>query len=171
MADETVLIIEDDSSMLRGLKDSFELKGYRTATAADGEEGLDKALEIEADLLILDIMLPGINGFEICRQVRAAGLDMPIIMLTAKGMEEDIVRGLDLGADDYMTKPFSIRELMARAKAFLRRRSAAEPEVYRFGDCELNIASHKLWRSGAEVPLTPKEFGLLHLSPVGSAGC
>lgn len=161
MAGETVLIIEDDSTLLRGLKDSFEFKGYRTRTAADGQEGLDAALELKPDLIILDIMLPKMNGFEICQRIRQTELDMPIIMLTAKGQEEDIVRGLNLGADDYVTKPFSIKELLARSHAFMRRHKTAEPEVYRFGECELNIASHKLFRNGAEVQLTPKEFSLL----------
>ncbi len=161
MTGETVLIIEDDTTMLRGLKDNFEFKGYDVRTAVDGEAGLNTALETRPDLIILDIMLPKINGFEVCVQIREAELDMPIIMLTAKGQESDIVRGLNLGADDYVTKPFSIKALLARANAFMRRRREAKPEIHRFGDCELNIASHKLFRRGAEVPLTPKEFGLL----------
>jgi DNA-binding response OmpR family regulator len=161
MARETVLIIEDDPTLLRGLKDNFEFKGYHARTAADGEEGLDAALKVKPDLIILDIMLPKLNGFEICRRIRQAELDMPIIMLTAKGQEEDIIQGLNLGADDYVTKPFSIKELLARANAFMRRRREKEPEVYRFGDCELNLVSHKLFRGGREVTLTPKEFSLL----------
>ncbi|UCE59757.1 MAG: response regulator transcription factor [Phycisphaerales bacterium] len=171
MAGETVLIVEDDSTMLRGLKDNFELKGYRVRTAADGEDGLNQALGTSPDLIVLDIMLPKVNGFEICRQVRQTKLDMPIIMLTAKGQEEDIVMGLNLGADDYVTKPFSIKELLARANAFMRRRREKEPEVHRFGDCELNLVSHKLFRGGAEIALTPKEFNLLHffLSRIGRA--
>ncbi|MHC4084128.1 MAG: response regulator transcription factor [Planctomycetota bacterium] len=112
---ETVLIIEDDSTMLRGLKDNFEFKGYSVLTAADGEEGLNTALNKTPDLIILDIMLPKINGYEICRLIRKENLEMPIIMLTAKGEESDVVLGLNLGADDYVTKPFSIKELLARA--------------------------------------------------------
>ena len=107
--------------MLRGLKDNFEFKGYRVLTAADGEEGLNTALNEKPDLILLDIMLPKINGYEICRLLRKEKLTMPIIMLTAKGEESDIVLGLNLGADDYVTKPFSIKELLARAAAFLRR--------------------------------------------------
>ena len=112
--------------MLRGLKDNFEYKGYHTITASDGEAGLEAAINGRPDLIILDIMLPKINGYEICRLVRKENLDMPIIMLTAKGEESDIVLGLNLGADDYVTKPFSIRELFARVEAFLRRRRAEQ---------------------------------------------
>jgi DNA-binding response OmpR family regulator/tRNA A-37 threonylcarbamoyl transferase component Bud32 len=161
MARGTLLIIEDDSTLLLGLRDNFELTGYVVRTAGDGQEGLDAALEGRPDLIILDIMLPKLNGFEVCRRIREAQLDMPIIMLTAKGQEEDIVRGLNLGADDYVTKPFSIKELLARASAFMRRRREKEPEVFRFGDCELDLAAHKLFRAGVEVALTPKEYGLL----------
>jgi len=158
---EMVLIIEDDPTMLRGLKDNFAYTGYVVQTAADGEEGLNAALESRPDLIILDIMLPKINGYEVCRLVREQGVDVPIIMLTAKGQESDIVLGLNLGADDYVTKPFSIRELLARAHALLRRRQAEETERLRFGDCELDLVQHRLLRNGEEVPLTPKEFGLL----------
>jgi DNA-binding response OmpR family regulator len=163
MSRETVLIIEDDPTMLRGLKDNFELRGYRALAVADGAEGLETALRERPELLVLDIMLPRMNGFEICERLRGAGLDMPIIMLTAKGQEEDIVRGLNLGADDYVTKPFSVRELLARANAFLRRRRAGEPGACRFGDCRLDPGSHRLYRGDAEVALTPKEYGLLEL--------
>jgi DNA-binding response OmpR family regulator len=163
MPTETVLIIEDEPTLLRGLKDNFEFKGYRVTTASDGEQGLEAALTGKPDLIILDIMLPHINGYELCRLVRKHGLDMPIIMLTAKGQESDITLGLDLGADDYVTKPFSIRELLARANAFLRRRREGEPRVHRFGDCELDLVSHRLVRDGQEIATTPKEFALLAL--------
>ncbi len=163
MSNESVLIIEDDSTLLRGLQDNFELRGYRVQTATDGETGLEAALSGEPDLVILDIMLPKLNGFEICRQIRESELDMPIIMLTAKGQEEDIVRGLNLGADDYMTKPFSVRELLARSAAFLRRRNASAPQFYEFGDCLLDLRSHRLTRNGEELELSPKEFRLLEL--------
>ena len=161
MHGSSVLIIEDDPALLRGLKDNFEAQNYRVQLARDGREGLAVALANPPDLLVLDIMLPKVNGFEICRALRAKGLEMPIIMLTAKGQEEDIVRGLELGADDYVTKPFSIRELMARAKAFLRRREAVASTVFHFGDCKLDLAAHKLFRNGEEVSLTAKEFRLL----------
>jgi DNA-binding response OmpR family regulator len=155
----TILIIEDDPALLRGLKDNFEAQDYCVQVARDGSAGLAAALGQPADLILLDIMLPKMNGFEICRAIRARGLDMPVIMLTAKGQEEDIVRGLELGADDYVTKPFSIRELLARAKAFLRRRHHLD--VIAFGDCKLDLTAHKLFRNGKEVELTAKEFRLL----------
>ncbi len=161
MASETVLIIEDDSTMLRGLKDNFEFEGFRTVAVDDGEQGLQAAMDIAPDLIILDIMLPKINGYEICRLVRRQGLDMPIIMLTAKGQESDIVLGLNLGADDYVTKPFSIKELLARSRALLRRKQQGERRVHCFGDCKLDLSSRKVFRDGAEVILTPKEFSLL----------
>ncbi len=156
----TVLVIEDDVAILRALKDNFAAAGHRVLTARDGEKGLDAALNEGPDLIILDIMLPRANGFEICRAVRAEKLEMPILMLTAKSQEEDIVRGLELGADDYITKPFGMRELMARARALLRRHALREP-VYEFGDCRLDLAAHRLFRSGREVALTSKEFRLL----------
>jgi DNA-binding response OmpR family regulator len=159
--DSSVLIIEDDPALLRGLKDNFEAQQYRVRLARDGREGLSAALANPPDLLVLDIMLPHLNGYEICRALRARRLEMPIIMLTAKGQEEDIVRGLELGADDYVTKPFSIRELLARAKAFLRRRESVASAGFQFGDCSLDFTAHKLFRNGQEVPLTTKEFRLL----------
>ncbi len=159
---ETVLIIEDDSTMLRGLKDNFEFKGYNVLTACDGRVGLDAALDNKPDLIILDIMLPKINGYEICRLVRREKLDMPIIMLTAKGEESDIVLGLNLGADDYVTKPFSIKELLARANAFLRRHKQAEKAIYTFGACRLDVTGRTLTKNGKTIDLSPKEFGLLN---------
>jgi len=163
MAGEAVLIVEDDPTMLRGLKDNFEYEGYRVATAADGEKGLEAALSIKPDLIVLDIMLPKVNGYEICRLVRKEGLDMPIIMLTAKGQEQDIVMGLNLGADDYVTKPFSIKQLLARTNAFLRRKRQSVATIHQFGQFVLDLASRRLTRNGHEIPLTPKEFGLLEL--------
>lgn len=158
---ETILIIEDDPAMLRGLKDNFEYKGYHTVTAKDGEEGLNAALNTKPDLIILDIMLPKINGYEICRLIRKEDLDMPIIMLTAKGEESDIVLGLNLGADDYVTKPFSIRELLARVGRFLERRRKEQNDVFKFGGMELNIAARTLSKRGKHIELSPKEFLLL----------
>jgi len=158
---ETILIIEDDSTMLRGLKDNFEYKGYKVFTAADGEAGLEAALDVKPDLIILDIMLPKINGYEICRLVRQEKLDMPIVMLTAKGEESDIVLGLNLGADDYITKPFSIRELFARVEAFLRRRRKEQVSEYKFGNVRIDVAGRRVTAAGAEVEVSPKEFDLL----------
>jgi DNA-binding response OmpR family regulator len=161
MPAEKILIIEDDPTLLRVLKDNFEYKGFAVRTAADGEKGLSAALEDSPDLIVLDVMLPHVNGYEICRHVRQVGRDMPIIMLTAKGQEQDVVLGLDLGADDYITKPFSVKELLARVNAALRRRREGRSRVYRFGDCELDLTSHRLRRGGTEIEMTPKEFGLL----------
>ena len=160
---ETILIIEDDATMLRGLKDNFEFKGYRVLTAADGEEGLEAALNNKPDLIVLDIMLPKINGYEVCRLIRKEDLEMPIIMLTAKGEESDIVLGLNLGADDYVTKPFSIKELLARTAAFLRRSQQTDEDIYEFADYRLDIPARKVTREGSEVKLSPKEFKLLEL--------
>jgi DNA-binding response OmpR family regulator len=161
MTMETVLIIEDDPTMLIGLKDNFEFKGYKVLTAADGEKGLNAALNAKPDLVILDIMLPKINGYEIARLIREEKLAMPIIMLTAKGEESDIVLGLNLGADDYVTKPFSIKELLARSAAFLRRTKKEEQDAYEFGPFRLDLPARRLWRKGKEVELSPKEFDLL----------
>jgi len=158
---ETVLIIEDDSSMLRGLKDNFAYAGYNVLTASDGEKGLNAALDAKPDLIILDIMLPKINGYEICQLIRKEKLDMPVIMLTAKGEESDIILGLNLGADDYVTKPFSIKELLARAAAFLRRRKQKEKDCYKFGDFVLDISARKLTKKNKEIELSPKEYKLL----------
>jgi len=158
---ETVLIIEDDPTMLIGLKDNFEFKGYKVLTAADGEKGLKAALNSKPDLILLDIMLPKINGYEICRLIREEKLATPIIMLTAKGEESDIVLGLNLGADDYVTKPFSIKELLARAAAFLRRAKKEVQDVCEFGDFRLDLSARRLTRKGREIELSPKEFNLL----------
>ena len=158
---ETILIVEDDPVMLRGLKDNFEFKGYGVLTAADGEEGLNAALNKKPDLILLDIMLPKINGYEICRLIRKENLTMPIIMLTAKGEESDIILGLNLGADDYVTKPFSIKELLARVEAFLRRSRQTEQDIYEFGDYRLDIPARKLTCKSDEIKLSPKEFSLL----------
>ena len=156
-----LLIIEDDPTLLRGLKDTFAAKGCEVISAVEGEEGLNLALSSQPDLVLLDIMLPKMNGYEVCREIREHGLHMPIILLTAKGQEEDIVLGLNLGADDYVTKPFKIRELVARVNAFLRRRKIQPTDICRFGDYQLNLASRKLFRGSKEVELTAKEFRLL----------
>ncbi|MBN2210913.1 MAG: response regulator transcription factor [Sedimentisphaerales bacterium] len=157
----TLLIIEDDPAMLRGLQDNFGFKGYRVLIAVDGEQGLNLALDTRPDLIILDIMLPKINGYEVCRLLRKEKIETPIIMLTAKGQEADVVLGLNIGADDYVTKPFSIRELIARVEAFLRRRDDEQPTEYHFGDCHLDVASRVFTRNGQTVNLTPREFEML----------
>lgn len=160
MHSPTILIVEDDAALLRGLKDNFEAQNFRVEIARDGREALALTVAHPPDLMLLDIMLPKMNGYEVCRSVRDRKLEMPIIMLTAKGQEEDVIRGLESGADDYVTKPFSIRQLLARARAFLRRYNVSE-NVFTFGDCKLDLAAHKLFRNGTEITLTNKEFDLL----------
>jgi DNA-binding response OmpR family regulator len=165
-----ILIVEDDFAMLRGLKDTFVSKGWEVVTAQDGQSGLDAALSCNPDLVLLDLMLPHVNGYEICRAVRERGLEMPILMLTAKGQEEDIVLGLNLGADDYITKPFRRNELIARVNAFLRRSKAKRSATFQFGEYELNLTAHKLFRNGGELELTAKEFAVLSYL-VARRGC
>ena len=160
---KSALIIEDNSTMLRGLKDNFESRGYRVSTASDGERGLAAALTENPDLVILDIMLPKVNGYEICSQVRQEKLDMPVIMLSARDSETDVVRGLNIGADDYVTKPFSIKELLARAQALIRRRGENDPAAYEFGDCRLDNTTETLTRGGREVEISPGQFRMLRL--------
>jgi DNA-binding response OmpR family regulator len=161
MTGSRILIIEDDPALLRGLKDNFVSRGCVVDAAADGEAGLEAALSANHDLILLDIMLPKVNGYEICRAMRERRIETPVIMLTAKGQEEDVILGLNLGADDYVTKPFRIRELLARANSMLRRKGMKTEEVYRFGDYEMDPAAHKLFCEGREVELTAKEFRLL----------
>lgn len=158
---ETILIIEDDAALNRGLVDNFEHAGYRVLSATDGKTGLDLALDHKPSLIILDIMLPVMNGFEVCQTIREENLEMPIIMLTAKGEESDIVLGLNLGADDYVTKPFGIRELLARTNAFLRRNKIEESKEFTFGDFILDPNSRRLTFQDKEISLTPKEFNVL----------
>ena len=159
-AQPRVLLIEDEPALARGLSDTLRASGFDVLVAADGEQGLDAALRGDSDLILLDVMLPKVNGYEICRAVRAEGLDVPILMLTAKGREDDVILGLNLGADDYITKPFRVRELVARARAFLRRRGPA-PTTVSFGDCEVDLRARRVLRGGEEVELTAKEFALL----------
>lgn len=159
---ETVLIIEDDAALAKGLKDNFAYGGYHVLMAADGEAGLDLAVNAKPALIVLDLMLPKMNGYEICRRVRREGLTMPILVLTAKAEESDVVLGLELGADDYVKKPFSIRELLARAEALLRRRRHGEPEQYTFGAFRLDLRARTLTRDGQPVEVSPKEFALLN---------
>ncbi len=163
MSQETILIIEDDQTLLRGLKDNFEFAGFTVITSEDGEDGFEMALNKAPDLIVLDLMLPGMNGYEVCRSLREQELDMPIIMLTAKNQESDVVLGLNLGANDYVTKPFSIKELIARTNACLRSRRNRETTKYCFGDFEMDMTSRKLLKNGTDITLTPKEYGLLYL--------
>ncbi len=158
-----ILIVEDEPAMVAGLRDNFEYEGYEVISAADGAEGLARALADNPDLVVLDVMMPRMSGLDVCKQLKAERPSMPIIMLTARGQEIDKVVGLELGADDYVTKPFSIRELMARVKAVLRRASpqAPAPEVYRFSDVEVNIRANEVRRAGTLIDLSAKEFALL----------
>ena len=161
MIGRRILIVEDEPVLVRALTDALEARGCDVISALDGERGLELALEKKPQLILLDIMLPRVNGFEICRAVREQGHDMPILMLTAKGQEEDVILGLNLGADDYITKPFRIGELVARVNAFLRRTMTRNETVCRFGPFELNRTAHKLFRNGCEIELTTKEYRLL----------
>jgi len=155
-----LLLVEDEPALARGLSDTLRGQGFDVHLATDGQQGLDMALTLRPDLILLDIMLPKVNGFEVCRTLRGQGIDVPIVMLTAKGQEEDIILGLNLGADDYITKPFRLGELIARAKALLRRRGA-ERSVQRFGDCDIDMTARKVLRDGVPVELTAREFALL----------
>ena len=159
----TVLIVEDNPAMVRALEDNFTMKGYRVRTARDGERAINNALTNRPDMIILDIMLPKVNGFEVCSRIREKKINTPVIMLSAKDRDSDVITGLNLGADDYVTKPFSIKQLLARVEALLRRTAQPEPDIYQFGDFKLDNVNQKLTHNGAEVPLSPKEFKVLHL--------
>jgi DNA-binding response OmpR family regulator len=159
-----ILIVEDEESILMPLEDNLRLEGYEVLCARDGLEGLSMARKHAFDLVVLDIMLPKMDGFEVCKRLRQDRVMTPILMLTAKSQEVDKVLGLELGADDYVTKPFSSRELLARIKAILRR--AKEPhqgiDFFRFDDIELDFIKYEARKAGRPVPLTALEFALLH---------
>jgi two-component system alkaline phosphatase synthesis response regulator PhoP len=159
-----ILIIEDEEAILMALEDNLTLEGYEIESAMDGEKGFSVAKESNFDLIILDIMLPRMDGFEVCRQLRQTGKTIPILMLTAKSQEIDKVLGLELGADDYVTKPFSPRELLARVKALLRRSKQVQKgiEVYAFGDVEVDFKRYEVKKGGQAIYLTALEFSLLH---------
>ena len=158
-----ILVIEDDINILRGLKDNLEYEGYAVITQTNGEKGLHLALEKKPDLILLDIMLPGMNGYEICRKLKNEKPELPIIMITARGSEMDKVSGLDIGADDYVTKPFSIPELMARVRAVFRRvaQDYDIPEQYSFGKIKLDFKKYKAFRNNQEIKLSGKEFAIM----------
>lgn len=158
-----ILIIEDDVSILRGLKDNLIFEGYQVETAIDGEQGLEIALGNHFDLLLLDLMLPGLNGYEICRRIKKEKPGLPVIMLTAKGTEMDKIAGLDMGADDYITKPFSIPELLARVRAVLRRAKPLpnQTDGYSFGDVTLDFRKFRAQKQNTEIKLSSKEFAIL----------
>ena len=163
--DKKILIIEDEEPIRIALEDDFRLENYDVKVASDGLDGLAKAVDPDIDLIILDIMLPGMNGFEVCRKLRSQGIRTPVIMLTAKGQEIDRVVGLEIGADDYVTKPFSPRELQARVKAVLRRVDTEQDDkqdnLFRCGGLEVDFGKYQCRRNGKEVSLTVHEFELL----------
>ncbi len=158
-----ILVVEDEPDMILGLKDNFEFEGYEVLTASDGAAGLEQARLHKPDLVILDIMLPRLSGLEVCKTLRGEGFEAPIIMLTARGQEIDKVVGLELGADDYVTKPFSIRELLARVRAILRRSDGSKRRLsrYRFDDVELDFETYRGTRAGQALDMSPREFELL----------
>jgi len=156
-----ILIVDDEPEMLRGLEDNLQFEGYQTVTAGDGKKGLALALSEAPDLILLDVMMPGMSGWDLCRELRRRGLDVPVIMLTARGEEVDRVLGLELGADDYVTKPFSLRELMARIRAVLRRPGPRQKfEEFAFGSVRVHLRARQAFKGGQEVRLSRKEFDL-----------
>jgi DNA-binding response OmpR family regulator len=162
-----ILIVEDELNMVKGLKDNLEFEGYEVDIAMEGRSGLQKIMQCRYDLILLDIMLPEISGFDICRTVRKEGVITPIILLTAKGEEIDKVLGLELGADDYITKPFSLRELLARIKAILRRapnekQESAEAEFVTIGNIKVNFKNYQVFEGTSEIKMSHKEFEVLH---------
>ncbi|WP_295762832.1 response regulator [uncultured Oscillibacter sp.] len=166
---KTVLIVEDEKNIVDILRFNLERKGYRTLEAYDGEEGLRRAREEKPDLILLDIMLPKMIGFDVCAALRAEGDNVPILLLTAREEEDDKVRGLETGADDYITKPFSMREVIARVEANIRRTAmsapagsaAADSAMPVAGDLAINTDSHQVFRAGKAIDLTQREYELL----------
>jgi two-component system alkaline phosphatase synthesis response regulator PhoP len=158
-----ILIVEDEPGMVQGLRDNFEFEGYQVLSAMDGVAGLERALADSPDLVILDVMMPRMSGLDVCKQLKVKRPGIPIIMLTARGQEVDKVVGLELGADDYVTKPFSIRELLARVKAVLRRAGSLpkDKDRFLFGEIEVNLRSCQVSRNGKSLEFSSKEFDLL----------
>jgi DNA-binding response OmpR family regulator len=162
---QRILIIEDETPMRTALADLLDGEGYRVLTAADGESGLQRALDEKPDLLLLDIMMPKLDGFAVCAELRRQQYDMPVLMLTAKGQVEDRVNGLDAGADDYLVKPFSTEELLARVRALFRRaeRKGKSPVKLKLGETDIDLARQVALRGKKEIHLTAKEFAMLRL--------
>lgn len=157
-----ILVVDDEPEIVRGLEDNLRFEGYQTTSATNGQDGLALALTDAPDLIVLDIMMPHMSGWDVCRELRRRGVDVPVIMLTARGAEVDRVLGLELGADDYVTKPFSLRELLARVHAVLRRPGPRRKfEEFAFGDVRILLRGRQAFRAGREVRLTRKEFDLL----------
>jgi DNA-binding response OmpR family regulator len=160
-----ILIIEDELPMRTALLETLRAEGYRVQGAADGLAGLELACTEPFDLILLDVMMPGLDGYAVCRELRKRGRDLPVLMLTAKALVDDRVEGLDSGADDYLVKPFSLKELLARVRALLRRheRQAALPEILTVGTVRIDFARRVMVKNGAEQPLSDKEHGILRL--------
>jgi DNA-binding response OmpR family regulator len=161
-----ILIVEDEPDMRRGLQDNLEYDGYAITSTGNGKEGLRLALKETFDLIILDLMLPGMDGMNVCREIKKTGVTTPIIMLTARGSEDDKIEGFEAGADDYITKPFSLKELLARVKAVLRRTSHdIEPEIvsFTFGKIRLDFEKYHATKDGQPIDLSPREFEILKL--------
>jgi two-component system alkaline phosphatase synthesis response regulator PhoP len=156
-----ILIVEDEPAMVRLLKDNLVYEGYQVAVATDGESALQVAFSESPDLILLDIMLPRLDGLSVCRKLRERRLETPILMLTARNLEQDKVTGLKIGADDYITKPFSIAELLARTEAILRRTGQHRVQTYEFGDIFVNFSSFEVTKKGMKVDLSPREFQIL----------
>jgi len=170
---ETILVVEDDASIAKGLEKNLRFEGFSVFTAPDGERGLELAVDKAPDLVVLDVMMPRMNGFEVLRELRRRDIQVPVIVLTAKGEEMDKVRGLDLGADDYLTKPFSLPELLARIQAVLRRKRRFEREIERvaFGRVEVDFRARTVTVDGEAIEMTAREIDLLRffLSREGEA--
>ena len=165
------MVVEDEMPMRMALQDCLERQGYRVLTAMDGASGLEKAIDEKPNLVVLDVMMPKLDGFAVCAELRKHQCKVPILILTAKGKVEDRVTGLDMGADDFLIKPFSREELLARIRALLRRfeRHHASLRVVGFGDVKVDFVAQQVWREGKQVELTAKEFSMLRLL-IESAG-
>ncbi|MFC1667921.1 response regulator transcription factor [Chlamydiota bacterium] len=158
-----ILLVEDDETLIEGLKDNLEIENFEVVTAVDGDTGLEKGLHENFDLILLDVMLPGMNGFDICKTLRKKNIRTPVIMLTARGQEVDKVVGLEIGADDYITKPFSLRELIARIKAIFRRSNGkvAHIDHYEFDDVVIDFKSYVITKHNKKYEFTSSEFQIL----------
>jgi DNA-binding response OmpR family regulator len=166
---QRILVVEDDLSILTGVSMNLRYEGFEVLQAQDGKSGLQKALDEAPDLVVLDVMMPQLNGYEVMEELRKRGSKVPVIMLTARGQERDKVTGLDLGADDYMVKPFGVQELLARIRSVLRRKERDEPQLLAFDDTRIDLRSKTVTRAGVAIELTAQEFKLLaHL--VGNPG-